>query len=86
MKGLETTLWIVIAAILALIIALVLLTMFGTSVASFSTLTDANNFCNNQCQISCKTLQQIPLGWATNKIKVAGDVKTCQDIVGSCNC
>ncbi len=86
MKGLQTTLWIVIAAILALIIALVLLTIFGGSVASFSTLTDATNFCRNQCQISCSAIQQPPLGWSANKVKVAGDTKTCQELVGACTC
>ena len=85
MKGISTTLWIIIAAILALVVGLILLTMFGSSVASFASLADARNFCKNQCTISCNTLNQMPINWDAN-IKVGEEITTCRMLTGIDNC
>lgn len=72
MRGLHTSLVIVVAAIVILIVALIVLTIFGVGVSSFSSIAEAKSQCITMCQASCRITQQVPLTWKTANMRVAG--------------
>ncbi len=62
-KGLSTMLWIVIAAVMAIVVALVLLAMFGRGILPIGTLADFKQQCETTGRLSCQTTGYLPVTW-----------------------
>jgi len=86
MKGLSTTILIVVTAVVILVAALVMLTIFGSGIQNVATISQAQTMCSTEASISC------PLGWppatwgaATKRIQATGELKSCDNLV-DCKC
>ena len=87
MRGLHTSLIIVVAAIVILIVALVVLTIFGVGIQTFSTMVQAESFCVSQCQASCRITNIMPVTWKAESVKVGdGPLQSCESLVGGAGC
>ena len=92
MKAMTNTLYLVVAAVVILVTAVVVLTIFWQGMFPAVGLTEAKSLCLTQAQISCKTFQQMPPTWNVPNVKVrVGDTtetKACSQIKGlsSCKC
>jgi hypothetical protein len=83
----NTTLAVVVSAIVILITALVVITIFSNAIQSFSTIAQAKTNCQAVYITSCQTFGQTPYDWSTPKFRV-GDLATLQSCadVASCSC
>jgi hypothetical protein len=79
-KGMSQTLVIIVAAVVVLVTALILLTIFGTGMAPISTLSEARNSCRLQGESICKSTGQLPPTWDLQTIKVGGELLSCNQI------
>ncbi len=77
-KGMSTGLRVAVTAIVILIVALVVLTIFGG--IPIGTLVDAKNNCLNQGQISCSAAGSLPITWSSY-FKVGEQTTSCRDLV-----
>ena len=83
MKGLSTTLIIVISAVVILVAALVVLTIFGQGVSQVATLAQAKSTCEAAGKASCSTTGALPPTWKapTNNIQDQG-MQSCMTVIG----
>ena len=82
----RTELELVIIAIMLLVGALVILTMFGGGMGQLGQITNAQNVCRQNFELSCRTTGQLPSTWSTAVVFTENGVgKTCANIV-NCNC
>jgi hypothetical protein len=75
------TLTVVVAAIVILITALVVITIFGSSMNQVGTMAQARAYCEATCQASLKSTGGIPITWDVPNVRV-GDSATpvaCSD-------
>lgn len=70
-KGMTDTLTIVVSAIIILIIALVLITIFSGSITPVASLGQAKNNCQIQGQTTCGSTGALPATWSIKSLKVA---------------
>ncbi|MFH1294752.1 MAG: hypothetical protein ABIH90_02305 [Candidatus Aenigmatarchaeota archaeon] len=84
-KGLSQTLWIVMAAVVVIVIALVMLTIFGGGIAPITTLTEFTNQCKNTAAISCQTTGLMPLNWNA-QVNIGGSLKSCASELSEMSC
>ncbi|MFH1337740.1 MAG: hypothetical protein ABIH55_02600 [Nanoarchaeota archaeon] len=63
MKGLSQTLYLVVVAVVILIVALVLLTIFGAGLGGVVELSEAQGFCGTEGATSCKATGGLPINW-----------------------
>jgi len=64
--GLTTTLWIIIGAVIVVVVALVLLTIFGRGMLGITSLADFRKNCEVTGRASCQTVSYLPLTWEVN--------------------
>jgi sensor histidine kinase regulating citrate/malate metabolism len=85
----KMTIELLIAAIVILIVALVVLTIFGTGIGQMSSITDLQNSCRNQAMSTCRATCELPVGWKEINYRLAdGSTKTCADALSgktTCN-
>jgi hypothetical protein len=89
MKGISTTLVIIVTAIVILVAALVVLTIFGGGITPIVDLTTQRNICLQQAASICQTTGKMPPTWDTTFQYREGDqVKTgsCEDLPGLTGC
>jgi hypothetical protein len=86
MRGLHTSLVIVVAAIVILIVALIVISIFGVGIQTFTTITQAESFCVSQCTASCSITKTMPPTWNAVSVKVGADTKSCADVVKVSTC
>lgn len=84
-KGLSNTLWIVITAVIIIVIALVLLTIFGQGIAPVSTLVEFTQQCRTTATISCQTTGLLPLNW-DSEVTIGGTLTTCRERLPDLTC
>ena len=79
------TLTVVVAAIVILITALVIMTIFGQSIGNVATIAQGETYCRTVLETSCKTTNAVPPVW---KVNVGGEVRDCRaiDLVPNCVC
>ena len=77
------TLTVVVAAIVILITALVIITIFGQSIGNVATIAEGKTYCKTVLETSCKTTNAVPPVW---KVNVGGEVKDCSALEGMSNC
>jgi hypothetical protein len=80
MKGLSTSIVIVVTAVVILVAALVILTIFGGGMGSVGTLTNFRTQCIAQCQVTCP-LGSLPPTW-TMTVKIQGTDQSCATATG----
>jgi len=73
MRGLSTSMIVVITIVVLLVVALVVLTIFSGGIGQISSVTDFENSCRAQAQASCAvgTLKMLPPTWY-NQVKISG--------------
>ncbi|MFH1444955.1 MAG: hypothetical protein ABIF08_00555 [Nanoarchaeota archaeon] len=82
MKGLSQTLYLIVAAIIILIVALVLLTMFGGTMQHVGSFAQAKSICEQEASFTCKTTGTLPSSWSIITLDVAGEQVSCATIPG----
>lgn len=78
---------LVIIAITLLVAALVILTIFGSSMTPFGWFASSKNLCISEFSNACQATGGIPASWNTPKYKDAssGQLLACSSMV-SCTC
>jgi predicted PurR-regulated permease PerM len=86
MKGLSTTIILVVTVVVILVAALVVLTIFAQGIQTVATITQAQTMCSTEASISC------PMGWppttwttATKRIQATNELRSCDSLV-DCKC
>jgi len=74
------TLWIVISAVVIVVVALVILTIFGSSMGGVSNIVEFRKNCEMVGKTSCGATGFLPLTW-DQKVKVGDDELSCADVV-----
>jgi hypothetical protein len=84
----RTELELVIIAIMLIVAALVVLTIFGGGMSQFGNLANAKANCINSGKTSCETTGMTPFNWNTKNIqKPDGGYTSCSELVGDwANC
>jgi hypothetical protein len=89
MKGISATLIIIVTAIVILIAALVVLTIFGSGITPIVDLTAQKNICLQQAGVTCQTTKQMPPTWNA-QVQYTKDGKieqgSCASITGCSGC
>ena len=83
MKGLSQTLWIVIGIIVFLVVALVILTIFGQSIVGFSSIGQAENYCRTQAAVSCQATGSLPPTWNVANVQTPSGTQSCFELTGN---
>lgn len=81
-KGISQTLWIVITAVVIIVVALVMLTIFGTNIRTVASIADARSVCLQTCAVSCATgviKDSVPPMWYVKTVNYNG-LKSCYEI------
>jgi hypothetical protein len=84
------TLTVVVAAIVILITALVVITIFGSGMTNVGTMAQAKAFCETQCRTTCEITGNPPTTWNVPNVRIEGqtDPVPCShsDAGGACGC
>jgi hypothetical protein len=80
------TMELVVAAIVVLIVALVVITIFGGSITPIGGMTSADSICRTQAKSSCMSGCTMPLTWNLPTVKDAsGNMIECSKVPGMSN-
>ena len=82
----QITLSVVVSAIVILITALVIITIFGQSIGNISTLTEATTRCSSEAEITCRTTNSMPITWDVNTVRVDDGIKSCALLTTCVDC
>ncbi len=86
-RGISETLWIIVAAIVIMVTALVVLTIFSGGISNVSQFTAAKSTCVTQYTVSCKTTGQAPASWQAKTVRDENGVLTsCSVVASGCLC
>jgi len=80
------TLTVVVSAIVILITALVVITIFGTGITQVTTISQAKAICATQMQSTCSWSHTDPTSWGAENLRVGDDVVSCGGVLPSCDC
>lgn len=89
MKGMSQTLYLVVAAMVILVTAVVVIAIFFRGVGPATGIAEAKALCMTQATTACLTFDQMPPIWNVQNIKVTGETseQSCAQVVGvSCTC
>jgi hypothetical protein len=85
MKGLSTTILIVVTAVVILVAALVLLTIFGTGIQNVATISQAQSLCLTSAQTSC-AFGAWPTTWNAVNVRISGGTpQSCGQVLSDCS-
>ena len=85
-KGVSKTLWIIVTAVVVLVVALVLITIFGNIIGRFGSVTEATQFCKLSGRNSCNAAGSLPFDWEAPTITITGQSPiTCKALLNDCN-
>lgn len=85
-KGISQTLWIVISAIVIIVVALVVLTIFGGGIRPITTIGEAISVCQTSCTATCSSVGIPPITWNAPTANVNGVAQSCSKVAGTCTC
>ncbi len=88
MKGMSHTLVIVVSAIVILVAALVIITIFGSGVQQVASLAQAEAICRASAESSCKSANTMPPTWYAPTVKYNDKLIACGNIesLKKCRC
>jgi len=81
----NTTLAVVVSAIVILITALVVITIFSGGITQVGTLSQAKTLCSTQFITMCQSTGQRPVTWDIKNMNVNGEIVSCAT-AASCKC
>ena len=84
MKGLSTSLVVVITAIVILVVALVVLTIFGVGVGQVGSIAEAETQCISIATSACKTAGDLPPNWDAIVFDTPDGPIKCNAVVQGC--
>ena len=70
MKAMSQTMYLVVAAIVIMVTALVVIVIFWQGVTPAIGLTEAKSMCQTQATISCTSMNQMPPTWNVENVKI----------------
>jgi len=76
----NTSLEIVVVAIILLVVALVLLTIFGSGITPIANLTSFQNSCRTTGKVSCEGGGIQPVTWA-QQVTIGNVPKSCENLM-----
>ncbi len=82
----NTTLAVVVSAIVILITALVVITIFSSGITQVGTLSQAKTLCSTQYITMCQSTGQKPVTWDIKNMNVNGVIQSCAEAASSCTC
>ncbi len=89
-KAMSQTMWIVIGALVILVVALVVLTIFTGGVGKAGALSRFRENCQLQWKSSCSSLCAMPITWTIPVLVKEGDqagqMKSCDQELPGTNC
>ena len=85
MRGISSTVWIVIVVIVMVVAAVVILNMFGVGISQVATFSEARNICIQQFTTNCMANGVVPPTWSMTTLNVGGEQTSCADLV-TCTC
>ncbi len=89
-RGMSQTMWIVIGALVILVVALVVLTIFTGGVGKAGALSKFRENCELQYRSSCSSLCTMPITWTIPVLvkegSQAGQMKSCDQELQGKNC
>jgi hypothetical protein len=85
MKGLSTTILIVVTAVVILVAALVLLAIFGNVIGNVVPITQARNICIQQGAATCPITHTKPPNWDNPTMNTPEGLKKCSELA-TCDC
>ena len=85
-KGMSMTLTIIVAAVVILVTALVLLTIFGGGMIPIASLAEAETHCGIIGDASCRATGQLPPTWWANTIKLDNKMTSCGEVCSEQSC
>jgi len=80
------TLTVVVSAIVILITALVVITIFGSGIGQVGSLTEATALCKTQCDSTCKATGSPPMTWGSPTVKDETGPKSCEELLNGATC
>ena len=82
-KGMTQTLQLVVAAIVVLIVALVLLTIFSGGIRQVATMTEARALCGTEGATTCATAGSLPVSWSVAMwyVQAEGRTVSCLELM-----
>ncbi len=81
------TLTVVVAAIVILITALVVITIFGGGIKQVGGIAEAKALCQSQCESTCRATGGVPITWSVPTVRDAsGAPQSCQYLLGTATC
>lgn len=86
MKGLSTTILIVVSAVVILVAALVVLAIFSGGMKSVTDFSQAKALCMQQAAASCSITGNIPNTWNSQTMVVNNAATSCFSAAGDCKC
>ena len=78
----NTTLAVVVSAIVILITALVVITIFSGGVGQVGSMTNSQSVCQTQARSSCYAACSLPLTWSVPTVTSNGKTESCFDATG----
>jgi len=83
----NTTLAVVVSAIVILITALVVITIFSGGIGQVGTLTNAQSICDTQAASSCMSTKSMPITWKIPTVSIrnadgSSAPKACSEVPG----
>lgn len=81
----NTSLEIVVMAIILLVVALVLLTIFGSGITPVANLTSFQNSCRISGKVSCEGGGIQPVTWA-QQVTIGNVAKSCENLMAWATC
>ena len=82
MKGVAQSLWVVVTAVVVLIVALVILTMFGGGITNVATLAQAQSVCKNSFGSMCYKNAPEPSMYSQDTLIVNNVKQSCATACG----
>lgn len=85
MKAMSQTMYLVVAAIIIMVTAVVVIAIFWQGITPAIGLTEAASLCQTQATISCTSMNQMPPTWYVQNMKTTRGTLSCADLVaGGC--
>ena len=84
--NMNITLTVVVSAIVILITALVVITIFGSGITQVTSITQAKAICATQMQSTCSWAHANPATWTSQNLRIGDTPTSCSAVLSGCNC
>ncbi len=81
--GISETMWVIVSALVVLVVAIVILTMFTTTAVNVGRFVE---HCRTSAATTCQSTAGLPVGWDTTRMRTDAGDKTCSEATGIKDC